>query len=141
MSSCLLRKLRRGLCDTVLKYEHTIMFTLLYNTKWHQDPPGQAHSEEFAEGMLSKLVRVKARNTGSVTVEEVENYYLLLKGGPSGKRVGGQSAPNNLVHTMRQRLTRFLATDQICMAYVEWEPDCVSTVATSWPRRLPRFRP
>ena len=27
------------------------------------------------------------------------------------------------------------------MAYVEWEPDRVSTVATSLPRRLPRFPP
>ena len=78
LSLCLLRRLRRGPCDTVLKYERTIMCTLLYNSKWHQDLPGQAHSEEFGEGMLSKLVRDKARKTGSVTVEEVENHYLLL---------------------------------------------------------------
>ena len=38
--------------------------------------------------MLSVLVRDKAKNTGSVTIEEVENYYLLLKVGPGGKRVG-----------------------------------------------------
>ena len=54
LSLCLLRRLRRGPCDTVLKYERTIMCTLLYNSKWHQDLPGQAHSEEFGEGMLSK---------------------------------------------------------------------------------------
>ena len=71
LSLCLLRRLRRGPCDTVLKYERTIMCTLLYNSKWHQDLPGQAHSGEFEEGMLSKLVRDKARNRGSVTVEEV----------------------------------------------------------------------
>ena len=141
LSLCLLRRLRRGPCDTVLKYERTIMCTLLYNSKWHQDLPGQAHSEEFGEGMLSKLVRDKARNTGSVTVEEVENHYLLLKVGPGGKRVGVQNVLKNLVHRMRQRLTRFLATDRICMAYVEWESDRVSTVAPSWPRRLPRFPP
>ena len=141
LSLCLLRRLRRGPCHTVLKYESTIMCTLLYNSKWHQDLPGQAHSEEFGEGMLSKLVRDKARNTGSVTVEEVENHYLLLKVGPGGKRVGLQNVPKNLVHSMRQRLTRFLATDRICMAYVEWESARVSTVATSWPRRLPRFPP
>ena len=117
------------------------MCTLLYNSKWHQDLPGQAHSEEFREGMLSKLVRDKARNTGSVTVEEVENHYLLLKAGPGGKRVGVQNVPENLVHRMRQRLTRFLATDRICMAYVEWESDRVSTVSTSSPRRLPTFPP
>ena len=80
LSLCLLRRLRRGPCDTILKYERTIMCTLLYNSKWHQDLPGQAHSEEFGEGMLSKLVRDKARNTGSVTVQEVENHYLLLLG-------------------------------------------------------------
>ena len=40
-SLCLLRRLRRGPCDTVLKYEHTIMCTLLYNSKWRQDLPGQ----------------------------------------------------------------------------------------------------
>ena len=91
--------------------------------------------------MLSKLVRDKARNTGSVTVEEVENHYLLLKVGPGGKRVGVQNVPENLVHRMRQRLTTFFLTDRICMAYVEWESDRVSTVATSWPRRLPRFPP
>ena len=53
------------------------MCTLLYNSKWHQDLPGQAHSEEFGEGIFSKLVRDKERNTGSVTVEEVEkhSYY------------------------------------------------------------------
>ena len=117
------------------------MCTLLYNSKWHQDLPRQAHSEEFGEGMLSKLVRDKARNTGSVTVEEVENHYLLLKVGPGGKRVGVQNVPKNLVHSMRQRLTRFLATDRICMAYVEWDLARVSTVATLWPRRLPRFPP
>ena len=96
LSLCLLRRLRRGSCDTVLKYERTIMCTLLYDSKWHQDLPGQAHSEEFGEGMLSKLVRDKARNTGSVTVEEVENHYLLLKVGPGGKHVGVQNVPKNL---------------------------------------------
>ena len=141
LSLCLLKRLRRGPCDTVLKYERTIMCTLLYNSKWHQDLPGQAHSEEFGEGMLSKLVRDKVRNTGSVTVEEVENHYLLLKVGPGGKHVGVQKVPKNLVHRMRQRLTRFLATYRICMACMEWESDRVSTVATSWPRRLPRHNP
>ena len=141
LSLCLLRRLRRGPYDTVLKYERTIMCTLLYNSKWHQDLPSQAHSEEFGEGMLSKLVRDKARNTSSVTVEEMESNYLLLKVGPGRKHVGVQNVPKNLVHRMRQRLTRFLATDQICMAYVEWESNRVSTVATSWPRRLPRFPP
>ena len=61
LSLCLLRRLRRGPCDTVLKYKRTIMCTLLYNSKWHQDLPGQAHSEEFGEGMLSKLVRDMAK--------------------------------------------------------------------------------
>ena len=89
------------------------MCTLLYNSKWHHDLPGQANSEEFGEGMLSKLMGDKARNTGSVTVEEVENHYLLLKVGPGGKRVEVQNVPNNLVHRMRQRLTRFLATNRI----------------------------
>ena len=91
--------------------------------------------------MLSKLVRDKARNTGSVTVEEVENHYLLLKVGPGGKRVGEQKVPKNLVHRMRQRLTRLLATDRICMAYVEWESDRVSTVATSWRGGYRDFQP
>ena len=44
---CLLRRLRRVPCDNVLKYERTIMCTLLYRSKWHQDLPGQAHSEDF----------------------------------------------------------------------------------------------
>ena len=117
------------------------MCTLLYNSKWHQDLPGQAHSEEFGEEMLSKLVRDKAKKTSSVTVEEVENHYVSLKFGPGGKRVGVQNVPQNLVHKMRQGLTRPLATDRICMAYLEWESDRVSSVATSWPRRLPRFPP
>ena len=86
-------------------------------------------------------MRDKAKNTGPVTVEEVENHYLLLKVGPGGKHVGVQNVPKNLVHRMQQRLTRLLATERICMAYVEWEPNRVSTVATSWPRRLPRFLP
>ena len=55
--------------------------------------PGHAHSEVFGEGMLGKLVRDKAENTGSVTVEEMEHHYLLLKVGPSGKRVGGKTFP------------------------------------------------
>ena len=117
------------------------MCTLLYNSKWHQDLLGQAHSEEFGEGMLSKLVRDKARNTGFVTVEEVENHYLLLKVGQGCKRVGVENVSQNLVQRMRQRVTRLLATDRICMAYVEGESDSVSTVATSWPRRLLRFLP
>ena len=117
------------------------MCTLLYSSRWHENLPGQAHSEEFGEGLLSKLVRDKAKNTGSVTVEEVENHYLLLQVGPSGKHVGVQNGPKNLVHRMRQRLTRFLASDRICMAYVEWDSDRVNTVANSWTRRLPRFPP
>ena len=91
LTLCLLRRLRRAPCDTVLKYKRTIMCTLLYNSKRHLDLPGQAHSEEFGEGMLSKLVRDKPKNTGCVTVEEVENHYLLLKVGPGGKRVGVQN--------------------------------------------------
>ena len=117
------------------------MCTLLYNSRWHQDLPGQAHSEEFEEGMLSKLVRNKAKKAGSVTVEEVENHYLLLKAGPGGKCVGVQNVTENLVHRMRQRLTTFWSTDRICVAYVEWKPGRVSTVATSWSRMLPRFPP
>ena len=106
-SLCLLPRLRRGPCDTVLKYDCTIMCTLLWDSKLHQDLPGQAHSEEIAEGMLSKLVRNKAKNTGSVTVEEVENHYLLLNVGPGGKRLGVQNVHQNLVHRMQQRLTKF----------------------------------
>ena len=139
MSLCLLRRLRRGPCDYVLKCERTIMCTLLYSSKWHQHVPGQAHSEEFGAGMLSKLVRDKAKNTGSVTVEEVESHYLLLQGGPGSKRVGVENVAKNLVQSMQKRLTRVLAADRICMAYVEWNPDRVSTVATSLPRRLPRI--
>ena len=141
LSLCLLRRLRRGPCDTVLKYERTIMCTLLYSSKWHQDLPVQAQSEEFDEGMLSKLVCDKAKNTGFVIVEEMENHYLLLQVAPGGKHVGVQNVPKNLVQRMRQRLTRFLASDRICMAYVEWEMDYVSTVANTWPRRLLPFPP
>ena len=81
LSLCLLRRLHGGPCDTVLKYKVTIMCILLHNSGWHQDMSGQAHSGAFGEGMLSKLVRDKAKNTGSVTVEEVENHYLLLNVG------------------------------------------------------------
>ena len=133
LSLCVLRRLKRVPCDTVLKYERMIMCTLLYNSKWHQDLLGQAHSEEFGEGMLSKLVRNKAKSTRSITVEEVENHYLLLKVGPGGKRVGVQKVPKNLVHRMRQRLTGILTADRICMACLELEPDRVSTVAIFWP--------
>ena len=52
-----------------------------------------------------------------------------------------QKVPENLVHGMRQRLTRFLAADWIGMAYVELEPDRVSTIGTSWQRRIPRSPP
>ena len=76
LSLCLLRRLRRGPTDTVLKYERTIVCTLLYSSKWHQDLPGQARSEDFGEGMFNKLVRDKAKNTGSVTVEEVKKPLL-----------------------------------------------------------------
>ena len=122
LSLCLLRRLRRGPCDTVLKYERTIMCTLLYKSKWHQDLPGQVHSEEFGRWRrdVEQAGDGQGKNTGSVTVEEVENHYLLLKVGPGGKCVGVQNVPQNLVHRMRQRLTRFSATDRICMAYVEW---------------------
>ena len=86
-------------------------------------------------------MRDKAKNTDSATVEELENHCLLLQVGPSGKHVGVQNVPKNLVQRMQQRLTRFLAADCICMAYVEWEPDRVSSIGTSWLRRLPRFAP
>ena len=43
LSFCLLRRLGRGPCDNVLKYERTIMCTLLYSSMWPQDLPGQAH--------------------------------------------------------------------------------------------------
>ena len=141
MSLCLLQRLRQGPCDTVLKYRRSIMCTLLHNSKWHQDVPGQAHSDEFGQGILSKLVRDKAKNTGLFTVAEVEHHYLLLKVGSGGTRVGVQNFSKNLVHRMRQQLTRFLLTDRSCMAYLEREPHRVGIVATSWPRRLPRFPP
>ena len=63
-------------------------------------------------------MRDKVKNTSSVSVEEMENHYLLLKVGPGGKRVGVQNVSKNLVHRMRQRLTRFWAADRVCMAYV-----------------------
>ena len=68
LSLCLLRRLHRGRCDTVLKYERTIMCILLYNSRWHEVLPGQSHSEEFGEGMLSKLLRGEAKNTVSPIV-------------------------------------------------------------------------
>ena len=117
------------------------MCTLLYSSKEHEELAGQAHIEEFGEGIVSKLVRDKAKNTGSITVEEVENQYMLLQFAPGGKRVGAQNLPKNLVHKMRQRLTRFLVADRICMPYMELEANRVSTVAASWPRRLRRFPP
>ena len=49
---------------------------------------------------------------------QVENHYVLLQVGPGAKCVGVQKSPKNLVHKMRQRLTRFLAADRICIAYV-----------------------
>ena len=104
------------------------MCTLLYSSKCHQGLSGQAHSGEFAEGMLSKLVRNKAKKTGSVTVEEMEKHYLLVKVGPRGKCVGVQKIPKNLAHRMRQQLTRLLTADRICIAYVEWERNRVNTV-------------
>ena len=70
-SFCLLQRLREGPCETVRKYERTIMCMLPYSSKWLQDLPAQAEFEEYAEGMLTKLVSDKAKNTGSVTVEEV----------------------------------------------------------------------
>ena len=54
-------------------------------------------------------MRDKAKNTGSVTVEEVKNNYLLLQVFPGSKRVDVQNVPKNLVHRMQQRLTRLLA--------------------------------
>ena len=50
LSLCDLRSLRRGPCDTVLKYERTIMCTLLYSSKWHQDLPGQATQRSLVGG-------------------------------------------------------------------------------------------
>ena len=76
LTACLLRRLQRRQCDTVLKYERTIMCTLLYNSKWHQHLPIQAHSEECGEKMFSRLVCDKAKDTGSVTLEVVEHHYL-----------------------------------------------------------------
>ena len=113
LSLCLLRSLRLGPCDTVLKNERKIMCTLLYNSNWHQDLPSQAHSREFGKGMLRKLVRDKAKNTVSATVEDVEKNYLLLKVVLGGKRVGVENFPKNLVHRMRQPMTRCLAADRI----------------------------
>ena len=121
LSLCLLWSLRRGWCDTVLKYERTIMCTVLYNSKWHQDLPGQAQSQEFGDGMSSKVVRDKAQKTGSFTSQEMENHNLLLQVGPGNRRVGVQNLPKDLVHKMRQRLMRFLASDRICMAFLDSE--------------------
>ena len=140
MSLCLLLRLQRGVCDNILEDERTIMCRLLYSSTYHQELPVEEHSEEFAEAMLSRLVPDKAKNTGSVTVEEVASHYFLLQVGQVSKKgVGVQNVPQNPVQRLRQRLTRFLAPDHICMAYVETKPDRVSTVQTSWQRRLPRF--
>ena len=40
---------------------------------------------------------------------------------------------------MRQRLTTYLTSDRICMFYVEFSTDRVSTVANICPQRLPPF--
>ena len=74
LSLCLLRKLRWRACDTVLKYERTMLCTWLYSSNWRRELPRQGHSEGFIEGMFSNPVRDKAKNSGSVTVEEVENH-------------------------------------------------------------------
>ena len=72
--------------------------------------------------MSSRLVRNKAKNTGSYTVEQVEKHYWFLQVGPGGRRVGVQNVFIIVVHRMRQRLARFLPADRICMTHVEWEP-------------------
>ena len=79
LNFCLLQMMRRGPCNTVLKYECTIMCTVLYSSKWHQDLPSQARAEEFGEGMLSKVVRDKAKTPVS----------LLLSRSPSPWGCGG----------------------------------------------------
>ena len=40
---------------------------------------------------------------------------------------------------MCQRLTTYLASAGICMAYVEFSADGVMTVTDTWPTRLPPF--
>ena len=42
------------------------MCTLRYSSKWHQDLPGKAHSEEFGEGMFSWCLT--RRNKGVLLV-------------------------------------------------------------------------
>ena len=69
----------------------------------------------------------------------MENHYLLLQVRPAGKPVGLQNVPKNLVHRMQQLRIELLVADRIWMAYMEREPDGVSTGATWWPRRLPTF--
>ena len=82
LSLCLLRRLRRRPCETVLKYKHTIMCTLLYSSKWHEELPGQAHSEEFGERMLSKLVPDKPKTPVLLLLrrwETITCYYELVQ--------------------------------------------------------------
>ena len=121
LSLCLFWNLRRRLCDTVLKYERTIMCTVPYNSKWHQDLPGQAQPQDFGDRMLSNVVRDRAKNTGFFPFPEMENHNLLLQVGPGGRRVGVQNLPKNLVQKMPQRLMGFLVSDRICMAYFKSE--------------------
>ena len=93
LSLCLLRRLRRGPHDTVLNYEGTIMCTLLYNRKWHQDLPGQAHSGEFGEGMLSKLERDKAGKHRFCYCWGGGKRLLVTESWSGGKRVGVRNVP------------------------------------------------
>ena len=77
LSLCLLRWLRRRACDSVLKYECPIMCTLLYSSKWHQDLPGQAHLEEFGEGMLSKLMCDKRKTPDPLLLRRWKTNFLI----------------------------------------------------------------
>ena len=79
LSWCLLRWLRRGPCDTVLKYERTIMCTLLYNSKWHQDLLGQAHSDRGQQNKQHTAPRPAAPRAGN-------QRTLETMGAQKGKR-------------------------------------------------------
>ena len=61
ITTCALQRFVAQLVDLArlstakMDYVHTICYTFVYNTQWHDDTPGAAHVEERCEALLAKF--------------------------------------------------------------------------------------
>ena len=103
-------------------------------TSWHDSLPAAVFSEEFCEAGLSRLGRSCTSNPNMVTVQEMQNLYLLIRGSDTApKDLPGGQVRGPLVDRVRAHLRTFVVHGPAVMGYVPWRPGRTCVAQQHWP--------